>query len=295
MESTGERLKTARELRKLSLEEAAKFTKIRQRFLRAIEEDRYDLLPPSFYVKGFLTIYAKYLGLNPNDVVFQYQSNPKTHATLQPLELQQQVPPLKKRNWPLRFLFLIFAIIISAAVFIFLRSNQPSKWSPPPFPSAQAPLSTPEQREAQTIQQAGQKEISTSREFKMQEATDPEGPPLEILEASTGTGIEDKGGVLIMTGKSSELICNDQRAYFLTRIKTQKEGKIAHVWLWEGKEFYRREIQIRSPACSVYSYLTLRPQHAGNWKAEVRDGNHVLKSLSLKAAAVGSYRDKGKD
>lgn len=293
MESRGERLKTARELRKLSLEEAAKFTKIRQRFLRAIEEDRYDLLPPSFYVKGFLTIYARYLGLDPNDVVFQYQSNPKTHATLRPLEPQQKFPPLKKRNWPLRFLFLIFAVIIFATVFIFLSSHHPSEWSPPP--STQTPLSISEQREAQTIPQAGQKEISTSIEFKMREATAPEGPPLEILEASTGTGIEDKGGVLIMAGKSSQFICNDQRAYFLTRIKTPKEGKIAHVWLWEGKEFYRREIEIKSPVCSVYSYLTLRPQRAGNWKAEVRDGNHVLKSLPLKAAAVGSYRDEGKD
>lgn len=53
MESLGKDLKAERELRNLSLEEAANFTKIREPLLRAIEDDRYELLPPSFYVKGF--------------------------------------------------------------------------------------------------------------------------------------------------------------------------------------------------------------------------------------------------
>jgi len=41
MESLGKYLKAERELRNLSLEETAKFTKIRKQFLEAIEEDRY--------------------------------------------------------------------------------------------------------------------------------------------------------------------------------------------------------------------------------------------------------------
>ncbi|MDP3016614.1 MAG: helix-turn-helix transcriptional regulator [Deltaproteobacteria bacterium] len=72
MESVGKCLKVERELRNLSLEEATKFTKIREHFLRAIEEDRYELLPPAVYVKGFLTVYARYLGLDPKDVVLRY-------------------------------------------------------------------------------------------------------------------------------------------------------------------------------------------------------------------------------
>jgi hypothetical protein len=58
-------LTTERDLRNLSLEEIEKFTKIKEDFLRAIEEDKYEILPPAIYVKGFLTIYARYLGLNP--------------------------------------------------------------------------------------------------------------------------------------------------------------------------------------------------------------------------------------
>jgi cytoskeleton protein RodZ len=69
METSGKYLKAERELRNLSLEEIAKSTKIKEDFLKAIEEDRYEFLPPAIYVKGFLIIYARHLGLNPYDVV----------------------------------------------------------------------------------------------------------------------------------------------------------------------------------------------------------------------------------
>ena len=58
-------MKAEREHRNLSLEEIAKFNKTKEDFLRAIEEDKYEILPPAIYVKGFLTIYARHLGLNP--------------------------------------------------------------------------------------------------------------------------------------------------------------------------------------------------------------------------------------
>jgi cytoskeleton protein RodZ len=72
MESAGKYLKAERELRNLSLEEIAKFTKIKEDFLKAIEEDKYDLLPHAVYVRGFLIIYTRYLGLDPYEVVQRY-------------------------------------------------------------------------------------------------------------------------------------------------------------------------------------------------------------------------------
>jgi len=62
-------LKAERKLRNLSLEEIARVTKIKEDLLKAIEEGRYEFLPPAIYVKGFLTIYARYLGFDPHDVV----------------------------------------------------------------------------------------------------------------------------------------------------------------------------------------------------------------------------------
>jgi hypothetical protein len=132
------------------------------------------------------------------------------------------------------------------------------------------------------------KEISAPEGVKTEETIKPEVSSFEILEASMGTVIGREGGRLVLIGRCSEFTCNNQRAYFFTRIRTQKEGKIVHVWLWEGKEFTKIEIDVKPPAWSVYSYITLRPQHAGIWKVEIRGGDNILKSLSFKATAVDS-------
>ena len=95
MESLGKYLKTERERRNLSLEEAAKSTKIRIQFLRAIEEDRYEFLP-SVYVKGFLTQYVRYLGLNPNEVILRYQEYQKS-LNVKLLKVQPKIPLSQKR------------------------------------------------------------------------------------------------------------------------------------------------------------------------------------------------------
>lgn len=294
MESLGKYLKAERELRNLSLEETAKFTKIRKQFLKAIEEDRYELLPPAIYVKGFLTIYAKYLGLDPHDVVLRYQNYLKSLTISPPLELQQQIPTPKKRVRPWVFFILVFAIIFFTAFFVYYTFHDHSERVPPSFeaipsPSIPSPLPSSGMAKPQITHQAGQKEISRLKEVKTEETIGPEVSSFEILEASMGTAIEREGGRLVLKGKCSEFICNNQRAYFFTRIKTLREGKITHVWLWISKEFNRIEIDVKPPVWSVYSYITLRPQHAGSWKVEVRDGDNILNSLDFKATEADFY------
>lgn len=73
IESLGKYLKHQRESKRISLREVAKATRVREHILRAIEEDQDDLLPPATYVKGFLLAYAKYLRLDPNDVLLRYE------------------------------------------------------------------------------------------------------------------------------------------------------------------------------------------------------------------------------
>ena len=68
LESPGKYLKARRESQELSLKKVADATRIREAVLRDFEEDRYTNLP-SFYVKSFLSAYAKCLGLNPNEVI----------------------------------------------------------------------------------------------------------------------------------------------------------------------------------------------------------------------------------
>jgi cytoskeletal protein RodZ len=115
MDSPGKYLKATRELRNLSLKRIAKSTKIREVFLRAIEEDKYELLPAAFYVKGFLTLYARYLRLDPHDVGLRYQNHLKNLTISQPLEVEQQIPPPKKRVRP--WLFLVAISVIKSLSF----------------------------------------------------------------------------------------------------------------------------------------------------------------------------------
>jgi len=72
-ETLGGYLRRERELRKISLRELSKNTRVREHLLKAIEEDRQDLLPAPTFVKGFLNAYAKYIGLDANEIILRYQ------------------------------------------------------------------------------------------------------------------------------------------------------------------------------------------------------------------------------
>ncbi len=80
MESLGEFLKRERELRNITLEEISSATKISIRFLEALEQDKYDLLPTEAFVKGFLRSYAQYIGIDPDEVILIYQENKEQQA-----------------------------------------------------------------------------------------------------------------------------------------------------------------------------------------------------------------------
>ncbi len=59
----GERLIEAREARGLTLEDAERDTRISQRYLRALEEEAFNVIPAPVYARGFLRSYSQYLGL----------------------------------------------------------------------------------------------------------------------------------------------------------------------------------------------------------------------------------------
>ncbi len=62
-------LRRQREAREVSLREIAERTKISLRYLEAMEENRFALLPAPVFARGFLREYARYVGLNPDEVI----------------------------------------------------------------------------------------------------------------------------------------------------------------------------------------------------------------------------------
>ena len=70
MKGIGEILKKEREAQKITLEQVEETTKIRRKYLEAIEREAFEVLPGEVYVKGFVATYLKYLGIkNRPDVV----------------------------------------------------------------------------------------------------------------------------------------------------------------------------------------------------------------------------------
>jgi hypothetical protein len=78
----GSALRAARERRGLGLGEVERETRIRERYLAALEEERFELLPARAYAKGFLRVYADFLGLDGRLIVEEFNARfPETEQS----------------------------------------------------------------------------------------------------------------------------------------------------------------------------------------------------------------------
>ena len=80
----GPRLRRARLLRGVEVEDVAAVTKIGPAYLRSLEEDRFDDLPAVVYVRGFVAAYARFLGLDANAVARSYAQRFEEHRRAKP-------------------------------------------------------------------------------------------------------------------------------------------------------------------------------------------------------------------
>ena len=74
MAGLGERFRAAREARGLSLSEVSEQIRIRSVYLAAIEEERWSAIGAPVYVRGFLRTYARFLGLDPEEIVSDFNA-----------------------------------------------------------------------------------------------------------------------------------------------------------------------------------------------------------------------------
>jgi hypothetical protein len=70
----GNSLRAARIRQKLEVSQAEGDTRIRAKYLRALEDERFEVLPGPAYAKGFLRTYADYLGLDGQRFVAEYNA-----------------------------------------------------------------------------------------------------------------------------------------------------------------------------------------------------------------------------
>jgi len=99
MPEIGETLREARMRRRIDMTEVETATKIRGKYLRALENEEWDLLPGPTFVKSFLRTYAEYLGLDARLLVEEYRQRYERPAAqdLTPFSRRGQQPGRRRR------------------------------------------------------------------------------------------------------------------------------------------------------------------------------------------------------
>ncbi|HTC31129.1 MAG TPA: RodZ domain-containing protein [Candidatus Acidoferrum sp.] len=91
MPALGERFRAAREARGLTLSDVAEHIRIRSVYLAAIEDENWSAIGAPVYIRGFLRTYARFLGLEPEEVVAEFNS--QASAPPAPVPTAPGAPP----------------------------------------------------------------------------------------------------------------------------------------------------------------------------------------------------------
>lgn len=114
----GSSLREARLRNGYDLAEAEAATKIRTKYLKALEEERFEVLPAQTYVKGFLRSYAEFLGLDGELYVDEYNSRYGSEDEEYVAPPRRQRPSRAHRRFESRILVLALVGIASATVLV---------------------------------------------------------------------------------------------------------------------------------------------------------------------------------
>jgi hypothetical protein len=150
MPEIGETLREARMRRRIDMTEVEAATKIRAKYLRALESEEWDLLPGPTFVKTFLRTYAEYLGLDPRLLVEEYKQRYErpAGADLTPFSTNLGGQRRRRRARPSIGPGVVVAVGVIAllAAFYLLGTwgdDKPSETTPPPSREKAGPTATP--------------------------------------------------------------------------------------------------------------------------------------------------------
>lgn len=128
-----ERLLAARERKGVDLYRAERDTKIRARYLAALERGDYRELPGAVYTKGFLRNYALYLGLDPDEILLQWRQERGDGAGLseptivvpRPLSAPRQGFTFSVGTFVAAILTVLIVLFVGYLAIQFLRFQKP--------------------------------------------------------------------------------------------------------------------------------------------------------------------------
>ena len=111
--SFGSWLRRQREVREISLREISEESKISIRYLEALEEDRFDILPAQVFAHGFLREYARFVGLDPDEVVNYYISARPVETVEDDASPSRVEVERRGSFWPMAAIVLVLIAVLS--------------------------------------------------------------------------------------------------------------------------------------------------------------------------------------
>ncbi|MGX4765969.1 cell shape determination protein RodZ [Bacillus mojavensis] len=129
MTELGIRLKEAREEKAMSLDDLQAATKIQKRYLTALEEGNYDIIPGKFYVRAFIKQYAEAVGLDADQLFEEYKKDiPNTYhddvsEKISGMNMQKEMPKSASKALELlpTILVILGVIVVIAIVYAIIQ------------------------------------------------------------------------------------------------------------------------------------------------------------------------------
>ncbi|MBO0441186.1 helix-turn-helix domain-containing protein [Candidatus Enterococcus ikei] len=192
----GKKLRDARLQRNMSLDELQQITKTQKRYLVAIEENDFDSMPGTFYVRAFIRQYASAVGLDGNELVEIYdgideEEDVETaiqYETLDESRTQMYDDDSQTKRFMNSLPAVIFSLIgLAIAIVVFYITWQDRQASP----MIQPPSASEVIRESssESSSESSQPPASSTTESSTTSTSEPKAPTEVKFESESGTTV----------------------------------------------------------------------------------------------------------
>lgn len=172
-------LRREREKKGLNYSQISEITRVRPHILKALEDEDWDALPSSVFVRGFIRSYARALGLEEGMVLSRYEDTAPAE------DMRPSPPPTrpkKRKKKHVASVILTLAILIIASV-VYLWDEYSDLGEAPPKPEAPAPMAEKARKPKMTPEvqkDSKQDERFASREVAPAQAEAQKEPPVNV-------------------------------------------------------------------------------------------------------------------
>lgn len=164
----GKKLKEARENKGLSLREVEEATKIRKKYLQALENEKFEEIPGRTYAKGFLKNYSSFLGLDTKELIGEFEElvyNSFKDKDYTPARIASSTKPKDRESKLFKYGLVVAAVLVLFIASSLLNSDSPDPIPPPVNNSANNGSDTPPANTSEKPEVHPEQEETTVKEI----------------------------------------------------------------------------------------------------------------------------------